>query len=202
MSAVDFIAVCLGGLITAVSAALIGFTLASARAPYASGGVWCEATVVEEGTRREWLLGGHRARSPRRALRWIRAQAPRLADRIDPSPHARWASSGLLRPYDGAGPDAAALLRRWPSDGVAHRDALRALEDGGLYVLTVPDGDGLRYRISVRSLGGAGGRSMAGKPAYGRRGTEKLTTGTFRRAGAGGRAGARSAVPSKQKGES
>jgi len=152
VSRVDFTAVCLGALIMTVSAALTGFALASARTAATRNDVWCEATVVEEHTCREWLLGGYRARNPRRALRWTRAQAQRLADRIDPSPHARWAAPGTVHPYEGGTLDAAALLRCWQLDTTAHRDALHALEGGGFYILTAPDDDGLRYRISARSL--------------------------------------------------
>jgi hypothetical protein len=152
----DFTALCLGALIMTVSAALTGFAVAAARTP--GGGVWCEVTVLDADTHREWLLDGHRARNPRHALRWIRARAPRLADRIDPPPDAPWAAPGTVRPYDPGGPhdpgepDPAAVLRRRPLDGIADRDALRVLEDGGLHVLTAPDGDGLRYRLSARAL--------------------------------------------------
>ncbi|WP_143688451.1 hypothetical protein [Streptomyces barkulensis] len=158
MSAMDFTALCLGALIMTVSAALTGFAVAAARNSGGVGGVWCEVTVLDADTHREWLLDCHRARSPRQALRWIRAQAPRLADRIDPPPDVPWAAPGTVRPcepgrpYDPGGPDPAAVLRRRPLDGVADREALRVLEDGGLHVLTAPDGDGLRYRLSARAL--------------------------------------------------
>ncbi|MGY1455404.1 hypothetical protein [Streptomyces sp. SS8] len=170
MSAMDFTALCLGALIMTVSSALTGFAVAAARTSGGVGGVWCEVTVLDADTHREWLLDCHRARNPRRALRWIRAQAPRLADRIDPPPDAPWAAPGTIRPcepgrpyepgksyepgrpYDPGGPDPAAVLRRRPLDGVADREALRVLEDGGLHVLTAPDGDGLRYRLSARAL--------------------------------------------------
>nr|WP_241027713.1 hypothetical protein [Streptomyces verrucosisporus] len=148
----DFTALCLGALIMTVSAALTGFAVAAARNSGGTGGVWCEATVLDADTHREWLLDCHRARSPRQALRWIRAQAPRLADRIDPPPDVPWAARGTIRPYDPGGPDPAAVLRRRPLDGIADREALRVLEDGGLHVLTAPDGDGLRYRLSARAL--------------------------------------------------
>ncbi|MGK5447550.1 hypothetical protein [Streptomyces radiopugnans] len=160
MSAMDLTALCLGALIMTVSAALTGFAVAAARTSGGTG-VWCEATVLDAGTHREWLLDCHRARNPRHALRWIRAQAPRLADRIDPPPDVPWAAPGTIRPYEpgepcdpgGVGPaDAAAVLRHRTLDGIADRDALRVLEDGGLHVLTAPDGDGLRYRLSARAL--------------------------------------------------
>lgn len=156
----DFTALCLGALTMTVSAALTGFAVAAARNSGGTG-VWCEATVLDADTHREWLLDCHRARNPRRALRWIRAQAPRLADRIDPSPDAPWAAPGTIRPHepgrpcgpDGSGrPDPAAVLRCRPLDGITDRDALRVLGDGGLHVLTAPDGDGLRYRLSARAL--------------------------------------------------
>ncbi|WP_410537704.1 hypothetical protein [Streptomyces sp. KL2] len=158
MSAMDFTALCLGALIMTVSAALTGFAVAAARTCGDGTGVWCEATVLDADTHREWLLDCHRARNPRHALRWIRAQAPRLADRIDPPPDVPWAAPGTIRPYDPGGPygpggpDPAAVLRRRPLDGIADREALRVLEDGGLHVLTAPDGDGLRYRLSARAL--------------------------------------------------
>jgi hypothetical protein len=146
----DFTALCLGALIMTVSAALTGFAVAATRT--GGGGVWCEVTVLDADTHREWLLDCHRARNPRHALRWIRAQAPRLADRIAPPLDAPWAAPGTVRPYGSGGPDPAAVLRRRPLDGIADRDALRVLEDGGLHVLTAPDGDGLRYRLSARAL--------------------------------------------------
>lgn len=107
---------------------------------------------MEERTCREWLPAGHRARNPRRALRWTRARARRLADRIDPPPYAGWSTPGTVHPCTGGPPDAAGALRHRHLDTAAHHAALRTLADGGLHVLTVPDGDGLRYRISVRPL--------------------------------------------------
>ncbi|PJE99474.1 hypothetical protein CUT44_04870 [Streptomyces carminius] len=179
----NFTAVCLGALIMTVSAALTGFTLAAAHRP--PHGVWCEVAVVEEHTHREWFLGGHRARDPERALRWLRAQAPYLADRIDPPPHAPWAAPGTLHPHqdNGTGPDAAAVLRHWRHDTAAHRAALRALGERGRHTVSVPDGDGLRYRLSAQLLDAD--RAMAGNPAPGRRRAEKPGRRAPRRTGPG-----------------
>lgn len=118
-------------------------------------GWWCEATVAAADSGREWLLGGSQVDGPERALRWLREQAPRLADRIDPCPDTAWAASGVLtrpRAATRGGADAAAMLRRWGRDGAAHSRALATLQEGALFALTVRDGDGLLYRLSARPL--------------------------------------------------
>lgn len=152
----DGAAVCLGALIIALSAVLLGFVVVHARASEAyPAGVWCEATVVEAATSREWPLDVYCAPDPGRALQWLRAQAPRLADRADPCPDSSWAGAvpGTLRPHPMGGlRDAPTLLRRWSHDAAAYERALRTIEEGSLYLVTARDEEGLDYRLSARPL--------------------------------------------------
>ncbi|MFD4855101.1 hypothetical protein [Streptomyces atratus] len=74
-----------------------------------------------------WVL----APSRRLGLRWLRAQAYRFADALDPyPPRTRWAPATLLHPVDLPVPDAPTELRTWADDDECQDSALRTLAAG------------------------------------------------------------------------
>ncbi|QDQ12148.1 hypothetical protein [Streptomyces spectabilis] len=119
--------------------------------------LWCECSVAEAkdpALAREWLLGTYAASSPRLAVRWFCAWAPRLADLIEPPHDAPWVRepSGTLRPARQTPLDAATALRAWPQDVGEHDQALTALRDGAPYRFTVSSDTGVRYCLSARPV--------------------------------------------------
>ncbi|MFD9863457.1 hypothetical protein [Streptomyces alboflavus] len=120
--------------------------------------VWCEVTIGEgraNTAAREWLLDGYVAPSPRLALRWLDAWAPRLANRIDPPLDAVWLEGphkiGAIRVVEHNAPDPATPLRAWPYDTELHDEALAAISDGTVFRIAVIDRHGF-YSLSARPL--------------------------------------------------
>ncbi|MEU5160439.1 hypothetical protein AB0G74_12620 [Streptomyces sp. NPDC020875] len=95
-------------------------------------------------------LGSTSAGSRRLALRWLRDQAHRLADGLDPAPNAWWArdAPGALVELPGPRTDVPTELRRWESDDHAHEDALALLAAGSPVAFTVADYSG-RYTLAI-----------------------------------------------------
>ncbi|MWA12561.1 hypothetical protein [Streptomyces sp. BA2] len=122
--------------------------------PPARNGLWCECTLAEPAAHsaREWLLAGYAAPSPRLAVRWLTAQASRLADLIDPPLDTQWMPPRALR-VAALRPalDPATALRAWPTDVAEHDQALTAMRDGGLYAFTVTD-DRTSYALTARPI--------------------------------------------------
>lgn len=85
-------------------------------------------------------LGGILAPSRRLALRWLRRQARRFADALDPDPYAPWAPARALYPVPaGARCDAPAELRSWANSFREHDYALGRLADGLPYEFVARD---------------------------------------------------------------
>ncbi|MFY0509787.1 hypothetical protein ACOMD4_05185 [Streptomyces anulatus] len=85
-------------------------------------------------------LGGILAPTRRLALRWLRRQAQRLADALDPDPYAPWVPAHALYPVPVAGRcDAPAELRSWASSFREHDYALTRLADGLPYEFVARD---------------------------------------------------------------
>ncbi|MFJ4713099.1 hypothetical protein [Streptomyces sp. NPDC088785] len=118
------------------------------------------AEVYAGDARTTTFLGGLDVRGPRRALRFLRRQAHRFADALDPSPFTEWVPAQALRPAAPTERDAPAELRRWAED-LAHQDAaLRQLVAGGTFAFTARD-DLCWYVLTAHGLrrpahGGAG----------------------------------------------
>ncbi len=104
---------------------------------------WCEITVSAGPL--DYPLRGYLAPSPRLAVRWMREQASRVADLVDPSPLASWLHSEeepnvdpvagtrpLLHPVSCDVPDGPQLLRRWHADWRSQEEVMEQLADGGL----------------------------------------------------------------------
>lgn len=106
-------------------------------------------------------LGACEAADRRRVLDWLRGQARRIADGLDPDPRtARWAPGGALvllpeGPAGADGPaDAPAELRRWCGNEERQRAASELLARGAPFHLAVADRTGT-YVLSARPVGTA-----------------------------------------------
>ncbi|MFI9628732.1 hypothetical protein [Streptomyces sp. NPDC052042] len=84
-------------------------------------------------------LGGVLVASPRLALRWLRGQAERLANGLDPDPGTPWVPRTALRAVPASEPDAPAELRGWATDDECQGDALHRLASGGEFEFVVRD---------------------------------------------------------------
>ncbi|WP_103503284.1 MULTISPECIES: hypothetical protein [unclassified Streptomyces] len=97
-------------------------------------GYWCETVVRSPDAGGEWHLGGHWAHTPDAALQWLRGQALRLADALEPLPgHGPFPDSALHaveRPGQDGGHRPGQLLRDWAADTAYHHIQCRALTSG------------------------------------------------------------------------
>ncbi|MGC5530057.1 hypothetical protein [Streptomyces sp. SR-10] len=85
-------------------------------------------------------LGGILAPTRRLALRWLRRQAQRFADALDPDPYAPWVQARALYPAPvGGRRDAPAELRSWAGSFREHDYALTRLADGLPYEYVARD---------------------------------------------------------------
>ncbi|MFJ1640791.1 hypothetical protein [Streptomyces sp. NPDC088256] len=100
-------------------------------------------TEVHAGDDRSTIyLGGTLAASPRLALRWLRGQADRLANGLDPDPGSPWIPPGALRPVSLADPHVPSELRAWANDDERQVDALHQLATGGVVEFVARDRTG------------------------------------------------------------
>ncbi|MEE1929684.1 hypothetical protein V1J52_16070 [Streptomyces sp. TRM 70351] len=93
-------------------------------------GYWCEVLAHSPDTGEGWMLGGHQARTPRLALRWLRGRACRLADVLDPMREYGPPVPGSPHPAEPHGSDPSRVLRQWADDHHAHEAQLAALAAG------------------------------------------------------------------------
>ncbi|MFI6699581.1 hypothetical protein ACIBJC_11500 [Streptomyces sp. NPDC050509] len=108
-------------------------------------------TVICEGpVNGAWVrvvLAARQAAGPDRALSFLRCQARRIADGLDPDPWSLWAPPGTLVPVGPPAPDVPTELRCWCDDFVAQEKAwnqllagtaftFRAADHSGVYLLT------------------------------------------------------------------
>ncbi|MEU8668749.1 hypothetical protein AB0C71_17835 [Streptomyces anulatus] len=85
-------------------------------------------------------LGGVLVPTRRLALRWLRRQARRAADALDPDPYTPWVPGRALYPVGVAGlRDAPAELRSWVASFREHDYALGRLADGLPYEFVARD---------------------------------------------------------------
>lgn len=95
----------------------------------AHDGYWCEVVARWPEMGREWVLGGDRAGSPRLALRWLRGQARRLSDALDPMPGGPFPDS-VLYGVDPHAPNPGRTFRVWMDDLRSQEQQLAALVAG------------------------------------------------------------------------
>ncbi|MFI7089132.1 hypothetical protein ACIBUR_36745 [Streptomyces anulatus] len=85
-------------------------------------------------------LGGILVPTRRLALRWLRRQARRFADALDPDPYDPWVPARALYPVGAAGlRDVPAELRSWAGSFREHDYALGRLADGLPYEFVARD---------------------------------------------------------------
>ncbi|MFD5200906.1 hypothetical protein ACFWM7_12310 [Streptomyces sp. NPDC058375] len=100
-------------------------------------------------------LGGVLVPTRRLALRWLRRQARRFADALDPDPYTPWVPSRALYPVGAAGlRDAPAELRFWVTSFREHDYALERLADGLPYEFVARDAASW-YGLVMRPLAAA-----------------------------------------------
>jgi hypothetical protein len=84
-------------------------------------------------------LGGSVAPSRRLALRWLRGQALRFANALDPDPYTEWIPPQALQPVTHAERNAPAELRFWADDNEHQDQALHQLAAGLAYEFLAHD---------------------------------------------------------------
>ncbi|MFE2938680.1 hypothetical protein ACFXKG_06335 [Streptomyces sp. NPDC059255] len=109
--------------------------------------VVCEGPV--NGTWVRVVLAARQAASPEFALSFLRHQARRIADGLDPGPRSRWAPPGTLVPVQALVPDVPAALRSWYHDPRAQKAAQERLLAGTEFAL---DADDFSGRYTLRAL--------------------------------------------------
>lgn len=123
-------------------------------------GYWCAVVARDPRTAEEWFLGGHRASAPHLAVRWLRAQAARLAEALDPRPEDGVFPVACLERAGPGHPDPGALLRTWMEDFRYQGMQLQALAAGSHISVSVevpdrtigfPEAD-VCYALSARPI--------------------------------------------------
>ncbi|MFE7131196.1 hypothetical protein ACFVIM_10085 [Streptomyces sp. NPDC057638] len=107
--------------------------------------VIAEGPVYGSGEIVPFVLGTLRTRSQDTALTWLRMQALRLADGLDPDPdRAPWATRCERTPV----PDAPTEIRVWATDPAEDRAARTRLDQGVAVSVVIPDGPD-RYTLAI-----------------------------------------------------
>lgn len=94
------------------------------------------------------LLGTFQTPYRGRVLRWLRGQARRIADGLDPDPRAPWIDGRELVPVCREVHDVPEELRHWCDDDGARQAAYDDLGNGDPFTLTASD-DTARYFLAV-----------------------------------------------------
>ncbi|MBW1601424.1 hypothetical protein JJV70_04740 [Streptomyces sp. JJ66] len=118
-------------------------------------GYWCEVRaeglVYGTGATVPYVLGTFATPSPVLALRWLRAEARRIANRLDPDPHhSPWARPFPSAPHPPV-PDCPTQLRTWAADPQWHRIARAHLTTSHPLHATFPDAD-CTYTLSAHPV--------------------------------------------------
>ncbi|MFE7129983.1 hypothetical protein ACFVIM_03915 [Streptomyces sp. NPDC057638] len=107
--------------------------------------VIAEGAVYGSGEIVPFVLGTLRTRSQDIALMWLRKQALRLADGLDPDPaRAPWATRCERTPV----PDAPTEIRVWATDPAEEHAARARLDHGVAVSVVIPDGPD-RYTLAI-----------------------------------------------------
>jgi hypothetical protein len=112
------------------------------------------------------LLGRYAGPSGRLALGWLREQARRVADGLDPDPAtARWVTEGTVGRVPDRLADVPTELRRWCEDEERQEDAAERLAEGLSFRLAAADHTG-SYVLRVWPVGVVVPRSGASPLTY------------------------------------
>ncbi|MEU6442154.1 hypothetical protein [Streptomyces sp. NPDC047046] len=99
-----------------------------------------------------WVLARARVIHQAEAASWLRAEALRLAVRLDPGPRTRWAAAGALHPTYDPGPDAPTALRAWAEDRERQAQVGHLLAYGRPLSFHFPDLGGAWYALTAAPL--------------------------------------------------
>jgi hypothetical protein len=126
--------------------------------PRLADGYWCDVVAWPGDLSREIYLGGYWAKTPRLAVRWLRGQATRLTNALDPQPGVGWTrhgADGVLRRLPDVlpegWPDPSHALRSWEEAEHAHEQTMASLLEERPFYLTTVD-DSAYYLLSARPL--------------------------------------------------
>lgn len=97
------------------------------------------------------FLGGFIGASPRLILRWLRGQAHRIADGLDPAPDTTWIPARGLRRIAVPDWDAPTELRAWAADDGRQDHALQRLATGAEFEFIARD-ETCWYGLTARPL--------------------------------------------------
>ncbi|WP_256968691.1 hypothetical protein [Streptomyces sp. CS227] len=100
---------------------------------------------------RSVFLGGSLAPTRRLALRWLRRQAHRLANALDPDPRTTHLPAPALRSAPPGAEHAPSQLRFWAADLTYAEEVTDRLATGYPYCFTAREGPAW-YRLTARPL--------------------------------------------------
>ncbi|MBP3077583.1 hypothetical protein KQH42_10400 [Streptomyces sp. CHA1] len=100
---------------------------------------------------RSVFLGGIITPTRRLALRWLRRQAHRFADALDPDPRTTRLPARVLLPASSGAEHAPSQLRFWAADLTYAEEAADRLATGYPYCFTAREGPAW-YRLTARPL--------------------------------------------------
>ncbi|MFF8383616.1 hypothetical protein [Streptomyces kanasensis] len=103
--------------------------------------VLAEGPVYGTGRVVRYVLGAFRTISPVLALRWLRGEALRIADRLDPDPSRSAWVRPAVRVVSVPVPDCPARLRAWATAPDRQRAARERIKNGHPLSVEVPDVD-------------------------------------------------------------
>ncbi len=95
------------------------------------GHYWCQTIATSPATG-QWFLGDYRAPTPRLALRWLRGQAERLANALDPKPGSGPLPPHCLHEVSANAPNPGRIFRKWAEDFRYQEKQMETLADGHL----------------------------------------------------------------------
>ncbi|MGA6171091.1 hypothetical protein ACPEIF_12695 [Streptomyces sp. NPDC012600] len=113
--------------------------------------VRAEGPVYGTNVTTQYVLGAFQTISPVLALRWLRGEALRIADRLDPDPQCSAWARPWVRLDAVPTPDCPAELRVWATDPEEYQAVRTRLRAGEPYSTVVPDADCL-YGLHVMPL--------------------------------------------------
>ncbi|NJQ06156.1 hypothetical protein [Streptomyces lonarensis] len=93
-------------------------------------GIWCEVVARSPEAGGEWYLGGHWADCAPEAMAWLRRQALRLAEALEPSPVASPLPVRALTPLGCGDVSPAQVFRDWADDHAFQQVQRAALATG------------------------------------------------------------------------